>query len=67
MNDTSALDVRKPIGVLFAVLGALLLIWGTLTWGAPGSRPTGIPIVPIWGGVMLAFGAVMLLLSTRNR
>lgn len=66
MSDASTLDVRKPIGVLFAVLGALLLGWGVLTWDAPGSRPTGIPIVPIWGGVMLAFGALMLVLSARK-
>lgn len=61
-----SLDVRKPIGALFAVLGVLLLGYGLLTWGEPGTQPTGVPIVPLWGCVLIAFGAVMLWLARRK-
>lgn len=63
MSGAAMLDVRRPIGALFATLGALLLGYGLLTLGDPGTTPTGVPIVPVWGGVMLAFGLVMLWLA----
>ena len=65
MSGAAMFDVRKPIGGLFTVLGALLLGYGLLTLGAPGTTPTGVPIVPLWGGVMLAFGSLMLWLAHR--
>lgn len=67
MTDVSGLDVRVPIGALLSVLGLLLVGWGLVTWGDPGTRPTGIPIVPVWGGVMLLLGAIMLLISRSRR
>ncbi|MBX7118524.1 MAG: hypothetical protein K1X31_05955 [Gemmatimonadaceae bacterium] len=66
MSGAAMFDVRKPIGALFTALGTLLLGYGLLTLGAPGTTPTGIAIVPIWGGVMLAFGLLMLWLSRRH-
>jgi hypothetical protein len=62
-GDPMGVDVRNPIGVLFTVLGLLLLGYGAMSWGDPGTTPTGIPIVPVWGGVMLAFGIVMLVIG----
>lgn len=62
-GDPMGVDVRNPIGVLFTVLGLLLLGYGVMTWGDGGTTPTGIPIVPVWGGVMLAFGVVMLVIG----
>ena len=62
-GDPMGVDVRNPIGVLFTVLGLLLLAYGVMTWGDAGTTPTGIPIVPVWGGVMLAFGIVMLVIG----
>lgn len=67
MTDVSGLDVRVPIGTLLAVLGLLLVAWGLVTWGDPGTRPTGIPIVPVWGAVMFVLGTVMLLISRSRR
>ena len=66
MSGAAMLDVRRPIGALFTALGILLTGYGLLTRGAEGSAPTGIPIVPIWGGVLLAFGVGMLRLAQRR-
>jgi formate hydrogenlyase subunit 3/multisubunit Na+/H+ antiporter MnhD subunit len=60
------LDLRIPIGLMFAVLGLLFTVYGAATLGQPGTSPTGLPIVLIWGAVMLLFGVVMLVLSRRR-
>lgn len=60
------LDLRIPIGLLFTVLGLLFTVYGAATLGQPGTAPTGLPIVLIWGAVMLLFGVVLLLLSRRR-
>ncbi len=54
------LDIRWPIGLMFAVLGALLAVYGGVTLGKPGTAPSGIPVNLYWGLVMLAFGLLML-------
>jgi protein-S-isoprenylcysteine O-methyltransferase Ste14 len=59
------LDIRWPIGLMFSLIGVLLLIYG----GATASntemyqRSLGSNINLIWGVVLLVFGAVMLLLA----
>src|SRR2546428_4492141 len=69
-NGTSGggvrLDVRLPIGALFSVLGVLLAAYGAATRGRPGTAPTGVPIDLVWGLVLLAFGALMLVLARRG-
>jgi uncharacterized membrane protein HdeD (DUF308 family) len=54
------LDIRWPIGLMFAILGALLAVYGGVTLGQPGTAPAGVPINLYWGLVMLAFGLFML-------
>ena len=54
------LDIRWPIGLMFAILGALLAVYGGVTLGEPGTAPAGVPINLCWGLVMLAFGLLML-------
>jgi len=61
------LDVRMPIGVFFVLVGGLLAIYGAVTLHDPGASPTGVPIDLVWGGVLLAFGVVMVLLALRAR
>jgi hypothetical protein len=60
------LDLRIPIGLMFTVLGVLFTGYGAATLGQPDTAPTGLPIVLIWGAVMLLFGVVMLVLGRRR-
>jgi hypothetical protein len=61
------IDLRLPVGTLFALLGLLLTVYGAATLGQPGTQPTGVPINLIWGLVLVAFGLWMLLLARRAR
>ncbi len=61
------LDLRIPVGTLFAVIGVLLAAYGGATLGEPGTAPTGVPINLVWGLVLLAFGTAMLALARRAR
>jgi hypothetical protein len=56
------LDVRLPIGLMFAIMGILLSGYGML---APHAENAGLNTG--WGFVMLAVGALMLWLSRRSR
>ncbi|HZS05852.1 MAG TPA: hypothetical protein VFD58_13515 [Blastocatellia bacterium] len=62
------LDIRLPIGLMFAIFGALLGLYGLLTGGNEmyARHSLGININLWWGLAMLAFGAVMLALSRRG-
>jgi hypothetical protein len=57
------LDIRTPIGFLFAILGALLVAYGLLADSSIYERSLGINVNLGWGGVLLVFGAVMLWLG----
>jgi hypothetical protein len=60
------LDIRLPIGLLFAFLGLLLIGFGLLGDGSVYRRSLGININAWWGVAMLAFGTVMLVLGRRG-
>jgi len=60
------LDIRLPIGFLFAIFGVLLIAYGVLSDPAIYQRSLGININLEWGIVMLVFGAIMLLLGRRG-
>ncbi|NJD20740.1 MAG: hypothetical protein FIA95_15825 [Gemmatimonadetes bacterium] len=61
------LDIRTPIGLMFAVLGVLLVGYGVLTAGSEiYARSLGQNINLIWGSVLLAFGLAMLWLGRRG-
>ena len=59
------LDLRIPSGLFFAITGIILLALGILE---PDARAplTPININLVAGGVMLAFGAILLLLARRR-
>lgn len=57
------LDIRTPIGALFAILGVLLVGYGLVSDPSIYRRSLGINVNVYWGGVLLAFGAVMLWLG----
>ena len=61
------LDVRLPIGMMFALLGAILVVYGLVSDRAIYARSLGINVNLWWGLVLLAFGAVMLAFALRSR
>ena len=60
------LDIRLPIGVLFALFGVVLTSFGALSNHALYGRSLGINVNLIWGIVLLVFGLGMLLLGRRR-
>jgi len=62
-------DIRIPIGLLFAILGAILLIFGIATMdnAALYARSLGSNINLYTGLLMLVFGGGMLFFSLRKR
>jgi membrane protein implicated in regulation of membrane protease activity len=63
------LDVRWPIGTLFATLGLLLAGYGLATAGNTEqyARSLSINVNLWWGVVMLVFGVVLLLAAWVGR
>lgn len=57
------LDLRKPIGIFFFVLGVILAVYGFVTKGDTEmyKRSLDMNINLIWGGVLVAFGLLMLI------
>ena len=60
------LDIRVPIGLMFALLGILLSGYGLLSDRAIYAKSLGMNVNLAWGLVLLAFGIVMLLLARRK-
>jgi formate hydrogenlyase subunit 3/multisubunit Na+/H+ antiporter MnhD subunit len=61
------LDVRVPLGLLFSVIGVLLLGYGLAASHTAAGAPWWSNIDAWWGGVLAAFGALMLILARRAR
>ena len=61
------LDIRWPIGLMFSLVGALLVIYGLATGSDTEiyRRSLDININLRWGLVVLAFGAAMLAMAWR--
>lgn len=57
------LDLRLPIGLMFSVVGLLLVGYGLLADRTIYARSLGVNVNLWWGLVLLAFGAVMLALA----
>ena len=68
MAKPTGLDVRVPLGGLFSIVGAMLVLFGFTTRGdaALYQRSLGVNVNLWWGLVMLAFGVVLLLVSRRG-
>jgi hypothetical protein len=61
------LDVRYPMGLLFFVLGAILLVHGFTTDAELYAKHSlGQNVNLLWGSIFAAFGAVMWLLSRKK-
>jgi hypothetical protein len=61
------LDIRIPIGMMFASLGVLLTAFGLGSINKPiYERSLGININLWWGLILLVFGVVMYLLGRKG-
>ena len=57
------LDIRLPIGLMFSVLGVLLIVVGLIV---PLAASQSLNVNLWWGAVMLFFGVIMFLLGRRG-
>jgi protein-S-isoprenylcysteine O-methyltransferase Ste14 len=60
------LDIRWPIGLMFSLVGVLLVLCGLVASPADYQKSLGINIDLIWGLVLLIFGALMLALAWKD-
>ncbi len=60
-------DLRLPIGFLFSIFGAVLVIYGFITPPEAYKQSLGINVNLYWGVVLCAFGGVMLAFAIRAR
>ena len=61
-------DLRLPIGIMFSLFGAMLVVFGLIAdKKIYEGTSLGININLGWGVVMLAFGGSMLFLALRGR
>ena len=60
------IDIRLPIGLIFAVIGILMIAFGAASDSAIYQRSLGINVNLYWGLVLLAFGLIMALLGRRG-
>ena len=58
-------DLRLPLGLIFTLFGAMLVVYGAVSDPAIFARSLGCNVDLGWGAVVLAFGAAMLLLALR--
>ena len=60
------LDIRLPIGLMFTVIGLLLVVFGAIADKSIFKASLGINVNLWWGLVMLVFGIIMFLLGRRG-
>ena len=61
-----SLDLRKPLAVLFVLLGLLLAGYGLAVPGAHGDVVLSFNVNAVWGSVMVLFGVLLLAVSWRR-
>jgi len=59
------IDIRLPVGLMFGIVGLLLIGCGLLGDATLNASSLGINIDLWWGAAMTVFGGVMLWLSRR--
>jgi hypothetical protein len=62
------LDIRLPIGLMFSLIGAVMVIYGLITGSNKElyQRSLDININLWWGLVLLVFGVIMFLAARRS-
>jgi len=59
------IDIRLPLGILFLLVGSVLVVYGAASDPSLYGQSLGINVNLYWGVVLLAFGALMYALSRR--
>ncbi len=61
------LDIRWPIGLMFSLVGVMLVLYGLFTGSNPEiyKRSLDINVNLYWGLVLLVFGGSMLTMAIR--
>jgi hypothetical protein len=61
------LDIRYPIGLMFGIIGLVMVVYGLLTGADPMyHRSLGINVNVWWGAVLLVFGGLMLYFARKT-
>jgi len=60
------LYIRLPIGLLFSVIGLLLVGFGAFGDKVIYQRSLGLNVNLVWGAVLLVFGAIMVIFGRRS-
>lgn len=69
MGGGTQMDIRLPMGLMFALIGALIAVFGLMTRGDPmyQEHSLGIDVNLCWGSTMFLFGLAMLALCWRAK
>ena len=60
------IDIRLPLGLMFSLLGLILVVSGLALGGEVYQRSLGINVNLWWGIVLLVFGVVMFVFGRRG-
>ena len=62
------LDIRWPIGLMFSLIGLILVVYGFVTGSGSEiyQRSLGLNVNLYWGLLLLVFGGTMLTLAWRG-
>ena len=60
------LDLRKPVAILFFILGSLLAGYGLAFPSTRAEIAPGFNVNLIWGAALIGFAALLLALSLRG-
>jgi hypothetical protein len=60
-------DIRLPVGAIFAIYGVMLIVWGLVSGDLEARHMINGINVNVWSGIgMFVFGAAMLVLARRS-
>jgi drug/metabolite transporter (DMT)-like permease len=60
------LDIRYPIGLMFGIIGLVMVVYGAFTGSDPMyQRSLGMNVNVWWGAVLLLFGGLMLYFARK--
>ena len=61
------LDIRIPIGLMFGIIGLVMVVYGLLTGSDPMyARSLGTNVHLYWGACLTVFGGLMLFFARKS-